>query len=511
MISTAMLEGVASLLVHIQKNDVKTRGALAKILFSDVGPREEDNSVFLQHYEKKSEGLLELLKCADNGTDDYKRFSFLIQLIWNHMNPKLSPFYYDNGTFEEGLLTFLVTSGFTSLPQASENWSYQVGENIATTQGYVVFENEILQLLYYPAGSSMKPNNPVFVVPPWINKYYIFDLSENNSYIAWLVSQNISVYCISWVNPDSTFSKQSLADYVHKGIHSAAEKACQHAKTRQINFVGYCVGGVALLLYAGWLGSQKSNTIASLTFLATPFDFEKLDNLRLFMSKEHLENVESIVRTEGVFTGSRMLHMFTLLRANDVLIQAAIDQIYLKKQQKPMDFLYWNADVTHLPGQMHLDYLEHIFLENSFMTQPKTILGLPMDFSALSCPVYVVGTQKDHIVPWQSCYAAFEIFKNATFCLSGSGHVTGIINPPHQNKYGYNVYDKRAASSEAWLDQSQTHAGSWWTHWHQWLLPSLGESTQNPPIDTSAVIEMAPGRYVLQKAPQLSLPADKVF
>jgi polyhydroxyalkanoate synthase len=447
--------------------------------------------------------LRELLKRADTGSIDYKRFSFIIQLLWDYMNPELNPFFYEDGTFEKGLSALLLSTGVTALAPEHETWDYCVGGNLATTEGYVVFENEIMQLLYYPGLNAKNKEKPVFIIPPWINKYYIFDLSEHNSYINWLNQKNIAVYCVSWVNPDSTFSGQSFAHYITKGIHCAVEKALTHSAVQQINMVGYCVGGVALHVYAGWLGEQKIRSIASLTFLATPFDFEKLDNLRLFMSEDQLNLIEGFVAEEGVFKGDRMMQTFALLRTNDLIIHAIIDQIYLRKKQKPLDFLFWNADVMHLPGKMHLDFLRDIFIKNAFIKKLGTLSGLSVNFEEVDCPVCILGTKKDHIVPWESCYSAFDIYKNVTFCLGGAGHVAGIINPPHQKKYGYHTSQIKTKLPHDWFAHSDFNIGSWWTHWHQWVKPHLGKIRQSRQAKETDIFEKAPGRYALQKAPHV--------
>ncbi len=505
LISNALIEGLGAISSLLLQQDKKTVDTIKKILFTQFDQKIEfshfDKNVFVDCYAEKKANLHELLRQADTGSPDYKRFSFIIQLLWDYMNPELSPFFYEDGTLEKGLSAYLLSTGISKLPSQSDAWNYQVGENLATTTGYVVFENDVLQLLYYPGENEKIKEKPVFIVPPWINKYYIFDLSEHNSYIKWLTKQNIAVYCISWVNPDSTFSGQSFAHYVTKGIHYAVEKAIQHSKVEQINLVGFCVGGIALHVYAGWLASLGTHTIASLTFLSTPFNFEKLDNLRLFISEEQIHYIENIIAKEGVFKGDRMMQTFALLRTNDLIIHAIIDQIYLGKKQKPLDFLFWNADVMHLPGQMHLDFLRDIFLKNSLLGNPKTLSGLAVDFDTVTYPVYVLGTKKDHIVPWESCFSAFDIYKDVTFCLGGAGHVAGIINPPHQKKYGYHTNKSKAKTALDWFSDARFQNGSWWTHWHQWVKPHLGKMRKSPCIDQSDVLEKAPGRYALQKAP----------
>lgn len=536
LLTKALTEGLGSISSLLIQEDKEMVGVVQKIitihfnffsqnLIQKTYSTGIDRNHIADSYNEKKEGLRELLKRADTGSIDYKRFSFIIQLLWDYMNPELNPFFYEDGTLEKGLSALLLTSGVTALAPEHETWDYHVGGNLAKTKGYVVFENEIMQLLYYPglnekkyaeqsekdysgpsqenhAGANRKQKEkPVFIIPPWINKYYIFDLSEHNSYINWLNKKNIAVYCVSWVNPDSTFSEQSFAHYITKGIHCAVEKALSISGAQHINMVGYCVGGVALHVYAGWLAEQKINSIATLTFLATPFDFDKLDNLRLFMSEDQLADIENFVAEDGVFKGDRMMQTFALLRTNDLIIHAIINQIYLGKKQKPLDFLFWNADVMHLPGKMHIDFLRDIFLKNAFIKKPRIISGLQVNFEEIACPVYVLGTKKDHIVPWESCYSAFDIYKDVTFCLGGAGHVAGIINPPHQKKYGYHTSPKKPELALDWFTHSNFHNGSWWTHWHQWVKPHLGKLVQIRQPGPDHVLEMTPGRYALQKAP----------
>jgi polyhydroxyalkanoate synthase len=421
------------------------------------------------------------------------------------MNPRLNVCYYENIDFEKAMSAYLSLSGAIPLPpQAVDESPFVMAQTIARSEGYVIHEDEYLQLIYFPVPSKKKHQNPIFIVPSWINKYYIFDLSEHNSFVAWLVSQDIPVYCISWVNPDRSYFEQTLSDYIQKGIHHAVSVALKHSGGQQINMIGYCIGGVALMLYAGFLAQQKVNWIASLTFLATPFDFEKLDNLNLFMDESHFDHLRTLMNDEGVFKGDRMMQSFSLLRYNDALIQNIIDQIYLEKKPKPMDFLFWNADVTHIPANVHLNYLRDIFMANGFMKKPTVVSNIAVDFDLIDCPVFVFGAERDYIVPWESTFASKQIFKKLTFCLGGSGHVVGVINPPNQQKYGYQTGAVGKKTASSWLQTAKHNDGSWWTYWLNWLQPSLGKiKRSNSLLSPEIIIEPAPGRYVLQKAPAI--------
>ncbi|MES2252132.1 MAG: alpha/beta fold hydrolase [Pseudomonadota bacterium] len=512
--TAALHEGLVAISTLVSSGDGKALKAIEKILSTHVDfsfdPASEEfvflvetartKALLVHNFDVKKAGFTDLLMLADTGSLDYKRFSFFIQLLLNYLNPKLNPSFYPNGTFEKGLTALLMSTGACDLPHYQKDWPFRLGETIATTEGYVIFENEFLQLLCYPAKNKVAKEIPVFIIPSWINKYYIFDLSKNNSYIHWLNSNDITVYCISWVNPDRTFFDRSFSDYICLGIHRAVEKALSHADVLSLNFVGYCIGGVALTVYAGWLAKQERELISSLTFLSTPFDFEKLDGLRLFISEDQIDSIEDDIINEGLLNGNKMQRIFALLRANDVLIQAVIDQVYLEKMPKPLDFLFWNADTTHVPGKLHLDYIRDVFLKNALLLKSKSIAGLQVDIDAITCPVFIVGTKKDHIVSWRSCFSAVHIFPHVTFCLGGSGHVAGIINPPAQEKYGYQTREIPTKNEDEWLSGATQHTGSWWTYWHAWVRPNLGKDCFKTEIILEEVIERAPGRYAFKQA-----------
>ncbi len=488
---------------------------LIKSTGTDLSQIPATRKMLIANFEIARLGLQETLRIADSHTVDYKRFSFLIQLLWEYLNPKLNPCFYDELTSEQSLLGLLATFGFIKIPTQRYDEVFSLGENVGTTTGYVIFENEVLQLLYFPPKTKQKKQTPVFIIPPWINKYYIFDLNEEKSFIKWLLDKGIPVYCVSWVNPDHSFSKLSLQDYVLNGIGKASQKARAHGSTETLNYIGYCIGGVALTLYLASSHYREQPNAQSVTFLATPFDFTKLDNLNLFISEEQLPLIKSVIDHKGLFSNEDMNHIFTMMRAKDLVFQEIINQIYLNKPSNPMDFLYWNADTTHLPGKMHLDYLRDVFLKNAFLTRQKRITTMDVDFTPTSTPTFIVGTTNDHIVPWQSSYEGISLFIKSRFCLAGGGHVSGIINHPIQNKYGFLITKDQNPSkitAENFTTNSIKHEGSWWNYWIKWLEPHLGKNIPNKK-EHYTIIESTPGRYARQKAPVIesSTPIDSAL
>ncbi len=528
MINKAILEGIKSFSIALCSS-TKSAAALENFMSmqhkfadllkttgNDLNQISATRKILIANFEIARLGLQETLKIADTNTIDYKCFSYLIQLLWEYLNPKLNPCFYDELTSEQSLLGLLATFGFIKIPNQSYNDTFLLGENVGTTAGAVIFENEVLQLLYFAPKTRQKKHIPIFIIPPWINKYYIFDLNEEKSFIKWLLDKGISVYCISWVNPDRSFSKLGLHDYVVNGIGKSSQKARAHCHTDTLNYIGYCIGGVALTIYLASFQYRERPNAQSVTFLATPFDFTKLDNLNLFISDEQLPLIENVISHKGLFSNEDMNHIFTMMRAKDLVFQEIINQIYLNKPRNPMDFLYWNADTTHLPGKMHLDYLRDVFLKNAFLTQQKRITTIDVDFTPTRTPTFILGTTNDHIVPWQSSYEGLSLFIDSHFSLAGGGHVSGIINHPLQNKYGFSIAEtpmSTKTTAEGFSASSVKHEGSWWSYWANWIDLHLGKNVPNKK-ENYAVIELTPGRYAKQKAPlieSLSSSDDSVL
>ncbi|RZI46283.1 PHA/PHB synthase family protein [Candidatus Finniella inopinata] len=394
-----------------------------------------------------------------------------------------------------------------ALPALTDLSAFKVGESLATTPGKVIFENEIFQLIQYLPPKTPYYETPVLIIPPWINKFYIFDLQPEKSFIRWNVDAGHVVYVISWVNPDASYASVGLKDYLLKGIDKAIEKIKSTTHVPKVNAVGFCVGGVALLTLMGYYQKKGNTSIASATLLASPTDFREMGDLSLFVSKEQIQILEKTLKKQGGLAGEAMMQIFRSLRANELIWPNYINSYLLGKKPTPLDFLFWNSDTTNLPAKMHLEYLKEFFLGNALMKSNEYHLGkVGIDIETITNPFFIVATQRDHIVPWKAAFPAFQKLRNSRFILGGSGHIVGIINPPSGQKYGYWTNETpHTISAEEWLHTATKHAGSWWKEWQEWLTPYLGQRTLLPKDIKSPSLEDAPGRYALQKAPDLKV------
>ncbi|MBA4749979.1 MAG: class I poly(R)-hydroxyalkanoic acid synthase [Alphaproteobacteria bacterium] len=378
---------------------------------------------------------------------------------------------------------------------------FHIGKNIATTKGKVVYENEILQLIQYEPITEKVRQIPILLVPPCINKFYIFDLRPESSFVRWLLNQGWTVFVVSWVNPkDERLAHKTFEDYVIEGIGGAVEAARRIVGEPQINALGFCIGGNFLTTYSGYRAGDKDNPLKSTTYLATLFDFEDAGDLKIFIDEEQLGKMERAIRHHGYFDGRILSRTFNLLRSNDLIWSFVINNYLMGKEAMAFDLLYWNSDYTNLPAAMYLYYLRNMFLENKLIKPAGiSIKGRPIDLSKVKVPSFILNTKEDHIAPWPCGYEGAKIFGGPTrFVLGGSGHVAGIFNHPDKNKYGYWTGDIDPKGTESWLTKAAQHSGSWWVEWVKWLedhggpmIPArkLG-SGQFPPI------EDAPGRYV---------------
>lgn len=387
--------------------------------------------------------------------------------------------------------------------------AYEVGKNVATTPGKVIFENDLIQLLQYEPTTKKVYKTPLLVLPPWINKYYILDLRPDNSYVKWAVEQGHTVFVISWVNPDKKLAKKTFASYMEDGLFAALDAIQQATGEKKANVVGYCIGGTLLatsLAYIATTGKMKDR-IASATFLTTLIDFEDAGDLGIFVDDAQLKILDEKMESKGYLEGEELRNTFSLLRANDLIWSFVINNYMLGKEPFPFDLLYWNDDSTNMPAAMHSFYLKNMYRDN-LLCRPGGISleGVPLDIRKVKVPSYFLSTKDDHIAPWVSTYEGMHLLDgDKTFVLSASGHVAGVVNPPAANKYHYwtneNLDDRQYA--EEWLANATQHEGSWWTHWNEWVMDISGNEQVKARIPGEGklkAIEPAPGRYVKAKA-----------
>ncbi|MFP4334563.1 MAG: PHA/PHB synthase family protein, partial [Wenzhouxiangella sp.] len=342
--------------------------------------------------------------------------------------------------------------------------AFEVGRNIATTPGSVVYQNEMMQLIQYSPSTKTAYTKPLLIVPPWINKFYILDLQPKNSFIKYAVDRGYTVFVISWVNPDETLRYKRFEDYAHDGIFEALDAIEKATGEREVNAIGYCIGGTLLAATLSLMKSRGDDRIQSATFFTAQVDFSEAGELKVFIDDHQLKNLEKKIKAQGYLDGESMAMTFNMLRASDLIWSFVVNNYLLGKKPATFDLLYWNSDYTRLPETMHLYYLRKMYLENKLVERGGIEMdGVPIDLRTVDIPVYIQSSREDHIAPYPSVYKATQIFSGpTTFMLAGSGHIAGVINPPAAKKYGYWTNDALPPDPEDWIEGAEAHQGSWW-------------------------------------------------
>ena len=382
--------------------------------------------------------------------------------------------------------------------------AFEIGRNIALTPGKVVYQNDLMQLIQYTPTTAKVAQRPLLIMPPWINKFYILDLREKNSFIKWAVDQGLTVFVISWVNPDEHLATKTFEDYMQDGPLAALDAIKQATGEDKVNAIGYCLGGTLLASTLAYMATQKDERIASATYFTTMVDFKEPGELGVFIDEEQLTSLENRMNKKGFLEGKAMATTFNMLRANDLIWSFVVNNYLLGKEPFPFDLLYWNADSTRMPAAMHSFYLRKMYQQN-LLAKPGgiTLRGTPIDLTKIKTPSFILSTKEDHIAPWKSTYAATQLYAGpVTFCLAGSGHIAGVINPPSQTKYGYWTNSKIEKTSDEWFAHAVQAEGSWWPAWRKWLQNFDGEQVKarTPGDGKLKPHEDAPGSFVKQRA-----------
>jgi polyhydroxyalkanoate synthase len=379
--------------------------------------------------------------------------------------------------------------------------AFEVGRNLATTPGKVIFQNEVFQLIQYAPSTDKVRERPLLIVPPWINKYYILDLTPAKSLIKYLVGEGFTVFMISWVNPDGHLAHKSFEDYMQEGILTAADAVKRETGVDKCSVVGYCVGGTLLATTLAYLATRGEEPFASASFLATQIDFTHAGDLLLFTDGEQLEALNKLMAERGYLDGSRMANVFNMLRPRDLIWPYIVNNYLLGKKPFPFDLLYWNQDSTRMAAANHNFYLSEFYGANRLAKGELAIAGTRLDMKKVKIPVYELATKEDHIAPAISVFRGAQTLGGPVeFVVSGSGHIAGVVNPPDKVKYQYWTNSKKAKTLEQWLASAKEHPGSWWPHWAEWLAEHCGEWTvPREPGEVLGAIEDAPGSYVKAK------------
>ncbi len=378
--------------------------------------------------------------------------------------------------------------------------AFELGSNVATTPGKVVFQNDLMQLIQYAPSTETVFRRPLLIVPPWINKFYILDLRAKNSFIKWCVDQGLTVFVISWINPDESLSHKTFDDYMLEGPLAALEAIRRATGEATVNIVGYCIGGTLTACTLAYMAAKRMHGVASATYLVALTDFAEAGEVKVFIDERQLGLLDDHMARRGFLEGRHMAGVFNLMRDNDLIWSFVVNNYLLGKEPFPFDLLYWNSDSTRMPVMMHSFYLRQMYLENRLIEPGGIALaGTPLDLRRIRTPTYMLSTVDDHIAPWKATYAATRHYSGPTrFVLGASGHIAGVINPPDSGKYSYWINPELPADPEAWLAGATPHPGSWWTDWLEWLKAHAGRrvAARQPGSGELPVIEDAPGSYV---------------
>ena len=378
--------------------------------------------------------------------------------------------------------------------------AFKLGENIGVSPGKVVYQNSLMQLVQYDPTTETVLKRPLLIAPPWINKFYILDLRPRNSFVRWAVSQGHTVFVISWVNPDAKLAEKGFEDYMKEGYLAALDAIEKATGEREVNAIGYCLGGTLLASTLAYMAAKKDDRIKSATFFVTMMDFHEAGELGVFIDEEQLKALEEKMNKRGYLEGSEMATTFNMLRANDLIWSFVVNNYLLGNDPFPFDLLYWNADSTRMPAKMHSFYLRKMYQEN-LLAVPNgiSLAGVPIDLGKIKTPAYFLSTREDHIAPWKSTYRGTQLLSGPKrFVLAASGHIAGVVNPPDGGKYSHWINQDLPADPEDWFKGATEIAGSWWPDWHRWVSAQAKEHVpaRVPGDGKLKVIEDAPGSYV---------------
>jgi polyhydroxyalkanoate synthase len=476
------------------------------------------SKVIAATYLLNSKHLMSLAKAVETDEKSKQKILFTTEQMIDALSPSnfiatnpevLESIISTQGqSIQKGIVNLLGDMKKGKVSQTDES-AFEIGKNIATTEGHVVFRNDLFELIQYTPLTKQVFERPYLMVPPCINKYYILDLQPDNSVVRHMVTQGHTVFLVSWKNPDASMAKISWDDYVGKGVIKAIDVVKDIGDTKQINILGFCVGGTLTASALAVLAARNEHPAASLTLLTTLLDFANSGILDVFIDEGMVEMRENSIGGKGgkfgMMSGLDLGNTFSFLRPNDLVWNYVVENYLKGNSPPPFDLLYWNGDSTNLPGAMYCWYLRHTYLQNDLVKPDKvSICGEKIDLGKIKCPAYVYASQEDHIVPWQSAYESTHLLKGKNhFVLGASGHIAGVINPPAKNKRYYFENNQISPTAQEWLEGAKQITGSWWPNYTKWLEQFGGQQKPASKIFGNAKhkkMEAAPGIYVKEKA-----------
>ncbi|MBR9651650.1 PHA/PHB synthase family protein [Thalassovita aquimarina] len=404
----------------------------------------------------------------------------------------------------ENLVADLEANQGEMLVRLADDSAFELGRNVATTPGQVVYRNRMMELIQYAPATDQVHATPLVIFPPWINKFYILDLTARNSLIKWITEQGYTLFVVSWFNPDPSYRDIGMEHYIEEGFLEAIRVAKDITGERQVNAVGYCIAGTTLHLVLSLLKKRGDKSIKSATFFTALTDFSDQGEFTPFLQNDFIDGIEVEVEKQGILRGFIMGRTMSFLRSNDLIYSPAIRSYMLGEAPPAFDLLYWNGDGSNLPGRMVMQYLRGLCQRNEFVEGGFELLGEKLHVSDVDLPIMSITCENDHIARWKDCYRGFQQTgsKNRSFIVSESGHVAGIVNPPSKNKYGHYTNDDLSLDADGWMAGATHHDGSWWPRWESWLRKRSGKMVpaRTPGDSGYPALAPAPGTYVKVKA-----------
>jgi polyhydroxyalkanoate synthase len=404
----------------------------------------------------------------------------------------------------ENLIADLEANDGELVVKLADEKAFELGGNIATTPGSVVYRNRMLELIQYAPSTEKVHEVPIVLFPPWINKFYILDLKEQNSLIKWITDQGYTLFVASWINPDETYRDVGMEDYVEDGFLAAIREVKQICGTEQVNAVGYCIAGTTLSLTLSLMKKRGDKSVKSATFFTALTDFSDQGEFTPFLQNDFIDGIEAEVEKRGKLPSYIMARTFSFLRSNDLVYSPAIRSYMMGETPPAFDLLYWNGDGANLPARMAVEYLRGLCQRNEFAEGGIELMGERLHIRDVDVPLCSVACETDHIAPWKDCYRGVQQMgaRSKTFIMTQSGHIAGIVNPPSKNKYGHYVNDDLDLAPADWRDGASFTEGSWWPRWQSWLKKRSGKmvAAREPGDSTHPVLCPAPGTYVVAKA-----------
>ena len=404
----------------------------------------------------------------------------------------------------ENLVADIEASGGELLVRLSDVNAFKVGENIGATPGSVIYRNRMMELIQYKPTTEEVHATPLIIFPPWINKFYIMDLKQENSLIKWITDQGYTLYVVSWVNPDESYADTGLEDYIQDGYLTAIREVKAITGQDQVNVIGYCIAGTTLSMTLAWMKHQGDNSVKSATFFTALTDFSDQGEFTPFLQDDFIDGIEKEVDEHGVLRSFIMSRTFSFLRSNDLVYGPAIRSYMLGEAPPAFDLLFWNGDSTNLPGKMTKQYLRKLCQANEFAEGGIELMDDRLQIADVDIPVFFIACETDHIAAWKDSYRGAQKMgsSNKTFLVSESGHIAGIVNPPSKKKYGHYTNTDMSGTPDEWMKGAKFHEGSWWPRWESWLAKRSGKMVpaREPGDSSHPVLCAAPGTYVLPRS-----------